>query len=440
MKHWRTLPLFILTLGVLLLPTSCEKNPTGLNPNNVDAGAEDLVQWIENALIFSRAAEFTNLEVSRMMAYMSVAYYEGFRPAIEDSRTLKGQLNELTGIPNPANSSRYNWGIVASTTVSEMLLHLFKDESSSIRAAIRSQQNTNLDEYFFYGSSNILIDNSVAFGEDLALSLINWAENDGYDTYSNCGDTLDYGPGLWERTPPALLPPLEPCWGSMRPFTFSGDEIDMICLSGQSINYSEDTASAYYAQALALVDAQENLTESQINDAIYWADRGNSYTAPGHMLHVLKNLLEQNEVNGSEAVIAFTRMSLACADADITSWNRKYDEKMMRPITYIQEHIELNYEGVIESPAHPEYPCANAVTHFAAAQILASSFSGLTVEDKAQAIQGLGTRTYSDFNEMAAEAGSAQYYSGNHYLNTVEVAEFHGRCIAQRAADLVFID
>lgn len=441
MIRWKSAPILILLAGLFLLPTSCEKNPTGLNPNNVDPGSEDLEKWIENALIFARTAEFSNLETSRMMAYMAVAYYEGYRPAIENSRTLKGQLNELSGIPDPANSSVYNWGIVSSTTVSEMLLHLFKDESSSIRAAIRSQHDANLDEYFFYGSSTIVIDNSVGFGEDLSTSLINWAENDGYDVYANCGDTLSYGPDLWERTPPALLPPLQPCWGNLRPFTFPTDEIDQICLSGQSINYSEDTASAYYSQALQLVEDQHNLTEDQINDAIYWADGPNSYTAPGHMLHLFKNMLEQNDdIVGEDAVIGFVRLAVACADADITTWNRKYDEKMMRPITYIQEHIDLNYEGVIECPANPEYPCANAVTQFAAAQVLSSAFAGVTVEDESQRLQGLGTRVYSNFNEMAVEAATAQYYGGNNYLNTVEGAEFHGRCIGQRASDLVFID
>lgn len=434
--------LFALTLSFLtIIPFSCTKeNHTPVDDTEQTASPDMLVNWIKNTLIFSRNATMNEAEVSRVMAYAGIAYYEGLAAGILGSRSLQGQLTDLTDLPEPNAGINYNWGIVATSSTYKMLLHLFKDESSSIRAAIISQQNTNIDEYYFYGVSESRIDVSTDYGERLGSALVDWAKADGILEYGNCADTLAYPDNYWQRTHPRELAPVEPCWGNMRPFTFTHAETDLTCLPSTTIPFSTDTASFYFDAAQELNQAQIDLTDEQLEDVVFWNDGIYSYRAAGHAIHQLVDIIEQYDLNANEAAIDFARLGIACADVYISAWKIKYDDKPMRPITYIREHIEINFEGPVETPAHPEFPCSNALVGYAAAQIFTNSFSNITFTDNTQIILGKEPRTYSNFMEMANENAMAQFYAGSNYLNTVEASEYQGRCIGQLANELVFIE
>lgn len=404
------------------------------------ASPDMLVNWMKNTLIFSRNARMNEAEVSRVLAYAGITYYEGYASGITGSKSLQGQLTDLASLPAPNANSNYNWGVVATTATYKMLLYLFKEESSSIRSAIISQQNSNLDEYYFYGVSESRMNLSVNYGETLGSSLVDWAMTDGILEHGNCGDTLAYPTNQWQRTHPRELAPVEPCWGNMRPFTYSLAETDLTCVPASTIPYSTDTSSVYYDAAQEVLQAQIDLTDQQLEDAVFWNDGIFSYKAAGHAVHQLVDIVEQHDMDASEAAVEFARLGIACADVYISAWKMKYDEKPMRPLTYIRENIEINFEGPVESPAHPEFPCSNTLVGYAAAQIFTNSFGNITFTDNAQRILGKNPRSYSNFMDMANENAMAQYYGGNNYLNTVEASEYQGRCIGQRANELVFIE
>ena len=433
---------FTLTLAFLVvIPFSCKKeDPPAIDDVELSASADMLANWMTNALIFSRNAGMNEPQVARTMAYTAIAYYEGFASGISGARSLEGQLTDLEGLPAAEAGKDYNWGVVASTSVFEMLMYLFKDASSSIRSALISQQQANLDEYYFYGLRESRMERSEAFGESLGLALVDWAKADGIEQYGNCGDTLAYPADQWQRTEPRVLAPIEPCWGNMRPFTFGIAQTDLTCLPSATIPYSTDTGSFYFEEAQMIFDAQVNLTDEQLEDAVFWNDGIFSYKAAGHAVHQLIDIIEQQELNAEEASIAFARLGIACADTYISAWKMKYDDKPMRPITYVRDHIYIDFEGPVETPAHPEFPCSNALVGYAAAQIFVNSFGNITFTDNAQRILGKDPRSYSNFMDMAAENAMAQFYGGSNYLNTVEAAEYQGRCIGQRANELVFIE
>lgn len=434
--------LFTLTLSFLtVVPFSCKKEAHIPVDDAEQAASPDMiVNWIKNTLIFSRNARMNEAEVSRVMAYAGIAYYEGYAAGIEGSRSLQGQLTDLSDLPTPNANSNYNWGVVATTAMYKMLLYLFNEESSSIRSAIISQQNSNIDEYYFYGISESRMNISKSYGETLGSALVDWAKTDGISDYSNCGDTLGYPDNQWQRTHPRNLAPVEPCWGKMRPFTYSEAETDLTCLPASTIPYSTDTTSFYFEAAEEVLQAQIDLTDQQLEDATFWNDGIFSYKAAGHAVHQLVDIVEQHDMDAKEAAVEFARLGIACADVYISAWKMKYDEKPMRPITYIRNNIEINYEGPVESPAHPEFPCSNALIGYATAQIFTNSFGNITFTDNAQRILGKDPRSYSNFIEMANENAMAQFYGGNNYLNTIEASEYQGRCIGQRANELVFIE
>jgi hypothetical protein len=432
----------ILTVGFLTV-FSCgcsDEEPIPVDDRIQPASPAMLLDWMKNALIYSRNSRMNEPEVARIMAYAGIAYYEGFSSGIPQSKSLQGQLTDLENLPAPNSTSSYNWGVVASTSLYKMLMYLFKNESSSILTAIISQHNSNLDEYYFNGVSDSRMQLSIEYGEDLGSALVDWAKQDGIAEYGNCADTLDYPLNQWQRTHPCELAPVEPCWGLLRPFTFGVAQTDLTCLPGAGIPYSTDTASFYFKEAKEMIQAQVDLTDQQLEDAVFWNDGIFSYKAAGHSIHQLVDIIEQHDLDGSQASIEFARLGIACADVYISAWKMKYDHKPMRPITFIRNNIFINFEGPVESPAHPEFPCSNALVGYATAQIFTNSFSNLSFTDNALRILGKDPRTYSDFMDMANENAMAQFYGGSNYLNTVEASEYQGRCIGQRANELVFIE
>ena len=78
---------------------------------------------------------------------------------------------------------------------------------------------------------------SVVHGRAVADAVLAWAMTDGFAALHDCPYTPPVGPGLWEPTPPAFAPPLEPCWGQLRPFVLaSGDA----CAPPPPPAYAED--------------------------------------------------------------------------------------------------------------------------------------------------------------------------------------------------------
>ena len=48
---------------------------------------------------------------------------------------------------------------------------------------------------------------------------------DGFAALHDCSSTPPLGPGLWEPTPPAFAPSLEPCWGQLRPLVLASSTV-----------------------------------------------------------------------------------------------------------------------------------------------------------------------------------------------------------------------
>lgn len=89
---------------------------------------------------------------------------------------------------------------------------------------------------------------------------------DRFAALHDCPSTPPVGPGLWEPTPPAFAPPLEPCWGQLRPLVLASSEA---CAPPP---YAEDPASEFFARALDVYPTHMHLTEEQRTIAHFWAD------------------------------------------------------------------------------------------------------------------------------------------------------------------------
>lgn len=74
------------------------------------------------------------------------------------------------------------------------------------------------------------------------------------------------------------------------------------------------------------------------------------------------------DLAGAAEVFALTAISLA--DAFISCWTKKYRTNLVRPVTYIRNHIDAGWSSFVNSPAFPEYKSGHSVGSAAAAATL----------------------------------------------------------------------
>ena len=80
------------------------------------------------------------------------------------------------------------------------------------------------------------------------------------------------------------------------------------------------------------------------------------------------------ESDFDHTLFAYTKTSIAIADAFISCWDEKYRSNLIRPETLINEHIDESWKPVLQTPPFPEYTSGHSVVSGAAAVALTSIF------------------------------------------------------------------
>jgi hypothetical protein len=277
------------------------------------------------------------------------------------------------------------------------------------------------------------INRSAEFGQKIAAAVFEWSKSDGYDNATPY--TLPVGVGLWVPTPPAFGSAAFPYWGQSRLLVAGSDAgADQ----GAPTPYSEDPASAYYAQAKEVYNISQNLTAEQRTIALFWADNpdGKSYVT-GHWPSILNQVLVIEKPALDAAAAAYAQVGIAVSESIVSLFKGKYVYNALRPITYIRTVMNKpTWNTVISTPAHPEYPSGHAVLSSAAAQTLTLLFgANYKFTDNSYNSVGFSPRSHNSFEEAAIEAGNSRVYAGIHYRNTCDVSQSCGKKIAQNVAN-----
>ncbi|PYT08358.1 MAG: hypothetical protein DMF49_05535, partial [Acidobacteria bacterium] len=235
-----------------------------------ESGSEVASTWLDLLYDLIKAEKLSPPIASRIYGIAGVTLYESVVPGMPDHRSLAGQLNGLATLPQTELKKKYHWPTAANSAIAAIARNLLPAASETSLDAIDA-----LEQHFarqFQGQASVprpVYDRSVAWGRNVAAAVAAWASGDGYSILNNCSFTPPAGPGLWVPTPPALAPPLQPCWGQLRPFVLtSGAE----CAPDPPPAYSEDPSSQFYALGKEVYDTGKNLTPEQITIARYWAD------------------------------------------------------------------------------------------------------------------------------------------------------------------------
>jgi hypothetical protein len=141
----------------------------------------------------------------------------------------------------------------------------------------------------------------------------------------------------------------------------------------------------------------------------------------------------------SENARLFALLNMAGADAYIACWEAKYRYNFWRPVTAIRNAdsagnaalaADPNWEPLLPTPAHPEYPSGHAIYSGATERVLQEFFGdkvNVSLTNPAVKI----TRTYQSFSQMGKEVVDARVWGGIHYRTSdVQAAEL-GRKVAE---------
>lgn len=137
----------------------------------------------------------------------------------------------------------------------------------------------------------------------------------------------------------------------------------------------------------------------------------------------------------------YAHVNMALFDAFLAIFEAKYHYEFWRPVTAIRNGDsdgndatarDAEWTPLIDTPMHPEYPCAHCVADGAAGTVLKSVFGEGTLPEIAlryAAMPGV-TRKYTSIQQLEDEVAMARIWGGIHYRNSTEVGNAMGRKVA----------
>jgi hypothetical protein len=394
--------------------------------------------WIEMQLhLIKNTNGFSAPVTARSIGYTGLIFYESIVHGTSEYKSLKGQLNGFDNLPLPEEMKSYHWGLTANAALYEISRELFRNAPNPSLGALEALYTSYYDQ--FSGETEEEISTiSDDFGKALAKSISDWAKTDG--GYGAFNDNFpsefvpEEGEGLWE--PVASEKALHPYWGDNRPFMLANKNID----PGPPTPYSTSTDSKFHEEAMEVFDAVNNRTDDQEQIAFFWTDDPNAtYTPAGHFLSIYLQTIKAENSKTEFIAYGWAKLGLAVNDAFISCWQSKFQYNYIRPITYIQNHVDAGWIPMIITPPFPEYTSGHSVQAGAAVEVLTDLFGdnyAFTDHTHDNLDLGLSPRSYTSFYDCADEAAMSRLYGGIHFMPAITIGVDQGKKIGENVNNL----
>ncbi len=420
--------LLFLTLASLY---SCqkEKEPIRIDSNAIHI-ANDKITEIMVHDIFSPPV------ASRVYSYTNIAAYEVMAQFSEEYNSLAGQLTGLEPVPSPA-SDDINPEIAALIAFYDIGRNLlFSEEKLLISTDSLYNSWEKQDPLTFKASRE--------YGLQVAAHIKAWMKKDNYAETRTMPKFSVYSEedSRWQPTPPTYMDAIEPHWGKMRPFVIKSDQFTPV----PPPPFSLEPGSAFHSELMEVYELRKLMEEEgddgeMVQIARFWdcnpyvtVLKGHlmfatkKITPGGHWMGIAKIASRKSGADFNRSIYAYTKTSIAIADAFISCWDEKYRSNLVRPETLINKYIDDSWTSVLQTPPFPEYTSGHSVVSAAAAIALTNIFgTDFSFEDDTEVIYGLPIRDFTSFQHASEEAARSRLYGGIHFRSAVEIGMDQGQ-------------
>ncbi len=431
----------IIMVSVIALLYSCtdKAEPISVSPEDLHASVAKVTEIMVHDI-------FSPPVASRIFAYPNIAAYEIIALDNPEYLSLVGQLTDFTTIPKPNASTTVNYEVAAMIAHMELSKRLIfsEDKMEILRDSL----------YGVWRAKNpLLFGDSKAYGLEVAEHVSEWMNKDNYNqTRTMPKFTVNTDdPTRWQPTPPAYMDGIEPHWNKIRPFVIdSAAQFKPV----PPPPFSMEKDSDFYKELVEVYEISNQITakgdeSEEIKIAQFWdcnpyvsVTRGHLMFAtkkisPGaHWIGITKIASRKTNSDFDKTIYAYTKASIAMADAFISCWDEKYRSNLIRPETLINEHIDENWKPVLQTPPFPEYSSGHSVVSGAASTVLTEIFGDdFGFDDDTEVAYGLPVRSFTSFKQAADEAAISRMYGGIHYRFAVEVGVKQGRDLGKFVID-----
>lgn len=372
---------------------------------------------------------------SRIYVYPNIAFYECIRNDDPSLPTLTGKLNGFKKLPTPGiHNNNFISACIAFSWVAQGLVgseyKLENWRAAFLDSLKKAEGQTNLDQ-------------SVAYGKRIADSISLWIRKDNYlETRGMMRHVTTEKEGGWLPTPNDYAQGLEPHWNKIRPLTLSSPSQFS---PKTKLKYSTDKNSVFYKNILEVYNTVKSLDTNKKYIALYWDDNPNATVHKGHLSYfihkvapgghwilIAKQACELKKISVQKSSQTYTLTAIALFDATIATWDEKYKTDLIRPVTFINQHIDEKWLPYLDTPPFPEFTSGHAVVSNAASAVLTHLLGeNFSFTDDTEIPFGYSARSFTSFNEASKEATWSRVYGGIHYPETAKISIDQGQQIGK---------
>jgi PAP2 superfamily len=272
----------------------------------------------------------------------------------------------------------------------------------------------------------------IAVGDEAAKAILALCAGDGFDTPESYRPSTTAGLYV-----PTAVPDLAQ-WPKRKPWLLSSADQFR---PGPPPSLTSAVWARDYNEIKALGAKQSTQrTAEQTAMARFWEAR-----VPTIYLPVVLSVATASGREPTQNARLLAVATQAMDDALIAVADAKYHYNFWRPITAIRNgdldgndatERDASWVPFIDTPMHPEYPCAHCIVSATVATVLQADAAGGTIptlRGTSPTAPGM-ERSWTTIEAFMQEVANARIYDGVHYRTSTEVGTVMGRKIGELAA------
>jgi hypothetical protein len=382
----------------------------GTSPIKLDV----LRDWTEATADACSTAKQLPFVQSRTMAMVHVAMFDAINAV--DARYTPYKVKAVASPGTYADAA-------AAVAAHDVLASLFP--------AQRAKLDAKLDISLVYLTDAGVRASSLALGQRVAAGILALRAADGWEAPNTWRPVT--APGVY--IPTAL--PVGSSWGKVTPWVL--ERADQFHPAPPPPLASAEWARDYNEVKLLGSTTSSTRTPAQTETALFWTPTGPALFNAGVM--ALMDVPGRGLVQNAR-LLALT--SMVQADSYIAVFEAKYAYNFWRPLTAIRDGDldgndatapELGWLPLLETPMHPEYPCAHCINAGAVVAIWEHEFGTGRVPNFRISSSALPNVVHSweRVADFAEEVSNARVWAGVHYRNSTVVGTAMGRKVGELA-------